>query len=80
VIKLWEWQHAGATHFRAHLFNLFLKADPANLSLLCKVYPHEVLYFHRWRNSANEETFFNQFIEPETPNQKDPEWLNKSAP
>lgn len=69
VIKLHEWQQ-GATHFRARLFHLMQHADAINLSRLAVGFPDEVDVFKRWNASANEETFFNQYFEPE-PEPKD---------
>jgi len=77
VMKLWEWQYAGATHFTASLFMLIAKADTNNALKLRRVYPEEVDAFRRWHLSANPETFFQQFFEPE-PEPKDPEWLKSS--
>jgi hypothetical protein len=69
VIKLWEWQHEGATHFRAELYQLIQKADGDNLAKLALGFPDEVDALRRWRLSANEETFFNQYFKPKEPNE-----------
>lgn len=63
VMKLWEWQHGGATHFTAKLFELLGKADPENLDRLALGFPQEVWTWQRWRGSENPETFFEQFFE-----------------
>lgn len=51
----------GNSFFTCYLFDLLAKADNQNFHKISNVYPDECEIFMEWKNSNNEEEFFNKY-------------------